>query len=234
LRAGFLLQYHSVGIDYQYRGWAALEGEGYALMRICLTLGNALCGFSLIVLSTACVAETIVMVRHAEKPSGGLGQLSCQGLNRSLALPEVLLGKFGKPAAIFAPSPGIQKADQGQKYNYIRPLATIEPTAIRSGMPVNTQWGFTDIDSLKAALLSKDFQNKTVFVAWEHQLLEQLARDIVSQLGADATVVPTWDSKDFDSIYVIDITQDSDSNKYVSFHTDHQNLNGLSTQCPER
>jgi len=201
-------------------------------MKPSLPLVTALCGFTLFLLSNLCAAETIVMVRHAEKPDGGLGQLSCQGLNRSLALPDVLLGKFGKPAAIFAPNPGIQKADQGQKYNYIRPLATIEPTAIRSGLPVNTQWGFTDIGALKAALLSKDFQNKTVFVAWEHQLLEQLARDMVRQLGADATVVPTWDGKDFDSIYVINITQDSDGNEYVSFHADHQGLNGLSTQCP--
>ena len=30
--------------------------------------------------------ETIVFFRHAEKPSGGYGQLTCQGLNRALAL----------------------------------------------------------------------------------------------------------------------------------------------------
>lgn len=34
---------------------------------------------------------TIVIIRHGEKPSAGLGQLSCQGLNRALALPQVLL-----------------------------------------------------------------------------------------------------------------------------------------------
>src|ERR1700727_2627529 len=30
-------------------------------------------------------ATTIVLVRHAEKPEDGLGQLNCQGLNRALA-----------------------------------------------------------------------------------------------------------------------------------------------------
>jgi hypothetical protein len=202
-------------------------------MQVSKRVVNLLCGLLLAIVSTCSTAETIVMVRHGEKPEGGLGQLSCQGLNRSLALPNVLFGKFGKPFAIFAPDPGVQKNDQGQKYNYIRPLATIEPTAIRAGLPVNTQWGFTDIGALKTALLNKELQNKTVFVAWEHQLLEQLARDILRQLDADAAGVPTWESKDFDSIYVIDITQDNNGNKHASFRVDHQNLNGLSTRCPE-
>jgi len=34
--------------------------------------------------------ETIVLVRHAEKPEPHpIGQLDCQGLNRALALPAV-------------------------------------------------------------------------------------------------------------------------------------------------
>jgi hypothetical protein len=36
---------------------------------------------------------TIVIVRHGEKPPAGLGQLSCQGLNRALALSQVLFEK---------------------------------------------------------------------------------------------------------------------------------------------
>lgn len=65
--------------------------------------------------------ETIVLIRHGEKPADGLGQLSCQGLNRSLALPRVLISKFGKPAFIFAPNPKQQVKDQGCLYDYIRP-----------------------------------------------------------------------------------------------------------------
>src|SRR5580692_7372024 len=49
--------------------------------------------------------ETIVCIRHGEKPPGGLGQLNCRGLNRALALPDVLLKKFGTPQFIFAPNP---------------------------------------------------------------------------------------------------------------------------------
>jgi hypothetical protein len=60
--------------------------------------------------------ETIVLIRHGEKPQGGLGQLNCQGLNRSLALPRVLIAKFGKPAFVFAPNPQQEANENGQRY----------------------------------------------------------------------------------------------------------------------
>src|ERR1035441_5817659 len=68
--------------------------------------------------------ETIVCIRHGEKPRGSLGQLSCRGLNRALALPKVLFAKYGSPQFVFACNP-TQKV---KGYFYVRPLATIEPT----------------------------------------------------------------------------------------------------------
>ena len=103
-------------------------------------------------MSCAHADTTLVLIRHGEKPANGLGQLSCTGLNRSLALPAVLVGKFGRPAALYAPNPGVPKRDQGVSYNYIRPLATIEPTAIQLGLPVNTQWGLDELDALQAEM----------------------------------------------------------------------------------
>ena len=50
--------------------------------------------------------QTIVAIRHAEKPPTSLGQLTCKGLNRALALPNVLIPRFGKPDRIYAPDPG--------------------------------------------------------------------------------------------------------------------------------
>ena len=38
--------------------------------------------------------QTLVFIRHGEKPDEGLGQLSCQGLNRALALPPVIAKVF--------------------------------------------------------------------------------------------------------------------------------------------
>jgi len=45
------------------------------------------------------------------------------------------VGKYGKADVIFAPDPAKQKNDSGTKYDYVRPLATIEPTAIYFGLP---------------------------------------------------------------------------------------------------
>ena len=82
--------------------------------------------------------QTIVFFRHGEKPSGGYGQLTCQGLNRALALPGVLAAGFGRPNYLYAPDPTVKVPDAAGSFYYVRPLATIEPTAIRFGMPVST------------------------------------------------------------------------------------------------
>lgn len=191
-------------------------------------------GGIILCLSLACqAAETIVLLRHGEKPAAGLGQLSCQGLNRSLALPRVLLSKFGPPTALFAPNPQQGKKDHGQLYSYIRPLATIEPLAIRVGLPVNLDLGFKQIDSLQQKLLASDYQNALLVVAWEHKQAEQLARNLLKAGSADPDLVPTWEADDFDSLYVVTIQRDSTGKTRASFRLDHQRLNPLSAICPE-
>ena len=116
--------------------------------------------------------ETIVLVRHGEKPDKGLGQLDCQGLNRALALPPVIAKTFGRPSAVFAPDPSQQREDYGVSYDYVRPLATIEPTAIFFGLPVNASFGVSNTDGLRAALEQPLYRNAVVIVAWEHRLIE--------------------------------------------------------------
>src|SRR3954467_8826532 len=55
--------------------------------------------------------QTLVFMRHGEKPSGGYGQLTCQGLNRALALPGVLAAGFGRPNYLYAPDPTVKVPD---------------------------------------------------------------------------------------------------------------------------
>ena len=174
--------------------------------------------------------ETIVCVRHGEKPHGGLGQLSCRGLNRALALPTVLLGKFGPPQYIFAPNP-TQKVDGQGEYYYIRPLMTIEPTAIRCGLPVNTQFGFKEIDGLALELQKPEYGNALIFVAWEHGLLDDFVKAEVKAYGGDPQQVPAWPSNDFDSIFILKITR-TNQQATVTFTTDHEQLNNLPDNCP--
>ena len=175
--------------------------------------------------------ETIVFFRHGEKPPGGFGQLSCQGLNRSLALPSVLVGKFGVPEFLFAPNPSRQIEDAGKHFDYIRPLATIEPTTVMFGLPVNTQWGLQQIGHLRRELLEPRYEQARIFVSWEHFLLAKLVKQLVAAGGADPSVVPEWQPEDFDSIYVVTLRR-SQGRLIASFTLDHEGLGGKPTACP--
>lgn len=181
-----------------------------------------------LLLPLAYADTTIVIVRHGEKPAQGLGQLSCKGLNRSLALPHVLFSKFGSPVAIYASNPAVKKSDKGVSYYYIRPLATVEPLAIAAGLPVNLDWGMTDITQLTEALLART--DGIQVVAWEHHFAEKLAANLLKALGGNPQEVPKWDDADFDSIYVIRVTG-AGINKRVTFTREAEGLNDLSNNC---
>ncbi|SMG38241.1 histidine phosphatase family protein [Paraburkholderia susongensis] len=175
--------------------------------------------------------ETLVFVRHGEKPTQGYGQLDCQGLNRALALPAVIAAKFGKPDAIYAPDPGQQKKDSGHSYYYVRPLATIEPTAIQFQMPVQTPYGFAQIDQLGSTLVDPANRGKLIVIAWEHKLIEKLSRQMLSAHGGNAADVPKWRSEDFDSIYIVRLDWQSGTPR-ASFKHDREGLDGRATDCP--
>jgi hypothetical protein len=182
--------------------------------------------------ATPPTTETIVLVRHGEKPEAGLGQLNCRGLNRALALPAILRRDFAPPAAIFAPNPAAAKTDHGTTYDYVRPLATIEPTAIEVGLPVNTNIGFSDTTALQAALDAPALAHAVVLVAWEHTEIVALARALATAHGGNPALIPAWDHKDFDSIYVLRITRDG-AHATTVFERLAEGLNGEPERCPD-
>jgi hypothetical protein len=176
--------------------------------------------------------ETIVFIRHGEKPEGGFGQLNCQGLNRALALAPIIAKSFGRPDAIFAPNPSRPKEDAGRLYDYVRPLATIEPTAIWFGLPVDVSLDFQDKEGLQAALENRRIpdHNVFVFVAWEHRQIAPIVRALLAAHGADAEIVKKvqdWDRKDFDSMYVVTISETK-----ATFDQKREGLDGQPDGCP--
>jgi hypothetical protein len=176
---------------------------------------------------------TIVFMRHGEKPDEGLGQLTCQGLNRALALPRVIKKLFGKPDAIFAPNPSSPKEDNGQSYYYVRPIATVEPTAIRFGLPVDTSLDFSDAAGLQAALeshLSNQGRKTLILVVWEHKVIETVTKALLAAHNGDPEAVPKWHGKDFDSIYVVTIPNGAVRN--ATFSHEYQRLNDQPDTCP--
>jgi hypothetical protein len=174
--------------------------------------------------------ETIVFFRHGEKPSAGLGQITCQGLNRALALPPVLAGKFGAPHYLYAPNPAVKISDPGGSFFYVRPLATIEPTAIRSGKSVNTNYGYNNIAGLQNVLITSAKANATVFVSWEHAYLVKIVQSIMNAYGGGAAV-PAWTSGDYDSLYIVHVSY-VNGTITADFERDREGLNGLPTTCP--
>ena len=173
--------------------------------------------------------ETIVFIRHGETFLLGLGQLTCKGLNRALALPGVLIPKFGKPDEIYAPDPTGKSHDLGGAFDYVRPLATIEPTAIQLGMPVNCDYRFDHIKDLENELLSSQHAGKLIFIAWEHKYLNQMVKDLLQVRGGNPNQVPDWPWYEYDRIYILRIPTGSGP---ITFAQDQENLNNLSDNCP--
>jgi hypothetical protein len=196
-------------------------------MRIGMIVATASLAFAGVAFGDA-PPERIVFVRHGEKPPGGLGQLDCKGLNRALALPAYFEKTFGKPDAIFAPNPADRKKDAGALYDYVRPLITIEPTAIAFGLPVDVNIGFDDSRALEAALAAPALARALVFVAWEHRLIDVVARDILKSHGADPGLVTTWAEDDYDSVDVVTIGEDG----HATFQRLAEGLDGQPEACP--
>jgi hypothetical protein len=169
--------------------------------------------------------ETILFIRHGEKPIDGLGQLSCKGINRSLFLPNVILNKFGTPDLLVAPNPVIQKEDRGIFYNYLRPLATLEPLAIKTSQNIDLSCGYNDIDCIANLLLENKYNDKVVLVVWEHHNIDDIIKKIASNKGVTLNI-PNWESDDFDTIYVIKLGKN-----FINFNVDIEGLNQQNADC---
>lgn len=177
--------------------------------------------------------ETLVFVRHGEKPDDDEGQLTAQGLNRALALPDVLITKFGHGDFVYAPATTKKPATHHHAaFSYVRPLMTIEPTAIRLGLPVETKFALDEIAGLQSELCMPALQQATIFIAWEHHYLDEIVKKMVSAFGGNADSVPEWADDDFDSIFVVRLRTDPQGRRSVTFEHDLERLNGQSTAFP--
>ena len=173
--------------------------------------------------SASADVETLLFVRHGEKPPEAPGQLNCQGLNRALALPAVIAAKYGKPDAIYAASS--TASSKNHRWSNVRELATVEPTAIEFGLPVQTSAGDAQ------TLIARRSRGRTVLIASERHDIERFVRKIVATHGGNAADVPAWPDNDFDSIYVVRIDRSAGKPR-ATFSHDHEGLDGRSADCP--
>ncbi|WP_085726957.1 histidine phosphatase family protein [Pseudomonas sp. R37(2017)] len=153
--------------------------------------------------------QTLVFLRHGEKPAGGLGQLNCQGLNRAIDLATLLPEKFGKADYVFAANPtrNVEEGEFDNSYSYIRPLMTIGPSAIKLGLPVNIDFSANDTSDLADELLHDKYHNSVIYTAWSHGYLPELINKVAGDAtGKNMKITEDWESSDYDSLYVLTLT----------------------------
>lgn len=129
---------------------------------------------------------TIIIIRHGEKPAHG-DNLSCQGMNRALALPAVLFNRFGRPDWSYVPR---LKQDKGT--SHARMLQTLTPYAVQQNLTINTQFAEDQVSAAARHVLGR---SGTVLMVWEHSQIPPLAR----ALGVPDP--PSWEKSDFDSVW---------------------------------
>ena len=178
--------------------------------------------------------QTLVFLRHAEKPAGGLGQLNCQGLNRAIELSTLLPEKFGKADYVFAADPtrNVEEGELDNSYSYIRPLMTISPAAIKLGLPVNIEFSANDTSDLARELTEDKYHNATIYTAWSHGYLPELINKVAGNaVGEKQTITDDWASGDFDSLYVLTLTWHNGKASLQS-HSYKQGLDNGKATCP--
>ena len=178
--------------------------------------------------------QTLVFLRHAEKPAGGLGQLNCQGLNRAIDLATLLPEKFGKANYVFAANPtrNVEEGELDNSYSYIRPLMTISPSAIKLGLPVNINFSANDTSDLADELLHDKYHNSVIYTAWSHGYLPELINKVAGEaVGQKQKITEDWESNDYDSLYVLTLTWHNGKASLQS-HSYKQGLDNGQQTCP--
>ncbi len=137
----------------------------------------------------------VILIRHAEKPDDGDG-LSEKGWARARALPRLLerpdLTRFGKPVELFGMVPTKNRPSR-------RALETLKYAAEALGLAINSNYSREQYDDLANEILENpDYNEKAVWVCWEHKVLIEMAK----ALGVKET--PEWPDEQFDRAWVLD------------------------------
>lgn len=178
--------------------------------------------------------QTLVFMRHAEKPSMGLGQLNCQGLNRAIDLSDLLPRQFGKANFIFAANPSrhVEEGEGDLSYSYLRPLMTVGPSAIKLGLPINIEYGANDTSALADELMRDKYHDSTIYTAWSHGYLPELINKVAEEAsGKKITLLDDWTGDDFDSVLVLTLKW-TNGKATLDYENYKQGLNDGAQGCP--
>ena len=152
--------------------------------------------------------QTIMLIRHAEKPGQdwpgpGLTEhgaedaagLVVRGWQRAGALAALLAaprGPLRRPQRIFAAHP-----DKPDGRRSLRPLQTVQPLAARLGLTPDTRFTRGEEEPLAAAAAAA---GGAVLVSWQHEGLPALGAALA---GADAALPRSWPHRCYDRIWLL-------------------------------
>ena len=163
--------------------------------------------------------DTIVIIRHGEKPAEG-DNLCPKGQSRALALPPVLSSKFSIPLYTYVPTIGTGSA----KTTHIRMMETVAPFAIQYNLQVGSEYGESDISGITGKIKEKlghKQKHGIILLVWEHKNIPLIA----TALGVKGNL--SWPKCDFDSIWIITKAFTSSATLTVT----KEGLNGVSGTC---
>jgi hypothetical protein len=155
--------------------------------------------------------KTVVVIRHAEKPSDDSNiHLSEKGYARAKKLPQFFL-RFDSAPAIRLIAQGQKRADSS-----LRPIETVMPASQQFQQPILQQFVKGEsramIDYVRA---NHAFDGKTLVISWGHDELGAIS----ALLGANQG---EWSSKIFDRAWVFRFDADG---ALVRFEDVAQDLN---------
>lgn len=156
----------------------------------------------------------IIIVRHGDKTvhsspewkknHGSDYVLSAKGVVRSVKLAQYVIKKFKSVDHVIAPVP----QDMATDASSIRPETTAGPIVNMmaserpNGFKLKLLFSDKDYSALAHLLLTdKQFDHQRVLIIWNHNMIPQLA----NLLGIKEKL-PVWPSSDFDSVYILNYT----------------------------
>jgi hypothetical protein len=88
-----------------------------------------------------------------------------------------------------------------------------------------------EIKSLENELQKQEYKNATIFIAWEHVMLDKFVKNLLKTNGGNPAQVPAWPGNDYDTIFLVKIIH-SEKGESATFTIDREGLNNLSDICP--
>jgi hypothetical protein len=144
---------------------------------------------------SASFPQTILIIRHAEKPPRDESfHLSSTGAERAEKLPQLFRTSNDRPAPF--PVPDFIFAARDSKHSH-RSLETVTPLARSLKLAVDSNYADADFSKLAEKILNgREYAGKTILISWHHEMAPDLAHKLGAQHAPNH-----WKSEVFDRVW---------------------------------